>query len=65
MHLEFIKLTNMMETNGLKMLKNMKSRWVSLLDSLRRILSKYMPLSAKMSMDSNNNHANYQGKFMP
>jgi len=54
-HLEFTKLTNMMETKGLKMLMNMKTRWVSVLDPLRRILSKDRPLLAKMSMDSNNN----------
>jgi len=36
----------------------MKTRWVSLLDPLRRILSKYKPFSAKMSMDNNNQTVN-------
>jgi hypothetical protein len=33
-HLEFIKLTNMIETKGLKNFKNMKIHWISLLDLL-------------------------------
>jgi hypothetical protein len=45
----------MMETKGLKMLKNMKNLWISLLDPLRKILSQYMSPLAKMSNDSNNN----------
>jgi hypothetical protein len=39
------------------MFKNVKTRWKSLLDPLRKILSTYMPLLAKMFMDSNNNQA--------
>ena len=31
-HLEFVKLAKLMETMGLKLLKNMKTRWVSLID---------------------------------
>ncbi len=54
-HLEFIKLTNMRETKRLKMFKNMKPCWISLLDFLRKLLLEYMPFLAKMSMDSNNN----------
>jgi hypothetical protein len=38
-----------------KMFKNMKPHLISLLDLLRKILLKYMPLLAKISMDSNNN----------
>jgi len=45
----------MMETKGLKMLKNVKTQWISLPYPLWIILSKYMPLLAKMFMDSNNN----------
>jgi hypothetical protein len=29
-HLEFIKLIEMMETKGLRMFKNVKTRWISL-----------------------------------
>jgi hypothetical protein len=33
-HLEFIKLTGMIETKGLKKNLNMKNHWISLLDLL-------------------------------
>ncbi len=39
------------------MFKNVKNHWIFLLDPLKRILSKYKPLLAKMSMDNNNNQA--------
>jgi hypothetical protein len=54
-HFELTRLTNMMETKGLKMLKNVKIQWISLLYPLWIILSKYMSLLAKMFMDNNNN----------
>jgi hypothetical protein len=47
----------MMETKGLKILKNMKNHWTSLLDPLKRILSQYMSPLAKMSNDNNKNQA--------
>ncbi len=56
-HLELIRLTNMMETKGLKMLKNVKTQWISFLYLLWIILSKYMPLLAKMFMDSSSNQS--------
>ena len=37
-HLEFIKLAEVMETKGLKLLKNVKTRWVSLIEPLRHII---------------------------
>jgi hypothetical protein len=37
------------------MFKNMKTRWISLLDPLRIILLKYRPFLAKIFMDNNNN----------
>jgi hypothetical protein len=57
----------MMETKGLKMLKNMKNLWISLLDPLRRILSQYMSPLTKMSNDSNNNQTTkvtFYSKFL-
>jgi hypothetical protein len=54
-YLEFIKLTDMNETKELKMFKNVKTRWISLLDLLRIILVEYKPLLAKMPMDSSSN----------
>ncbi len=44
-----------METKRFKMFKNMKTRWISFQNPLRRILLKYKPFLAKMFMDSNNN----------
>jgi hypothetical protein len=51
-HLEFMKLAELMETKGLKLLKNVKTRWVSLIEPLRRILQEYRVLLAKMKADS-------------
>jgi len=50
---EFTKLFDMMEKKGLKMLKNVKTQWISFLDHFWRILSKYMSLLAKMDNSSN------------
>jgi hypothetical protein len=43
-HLEFTKLTSIMETKWFKILKNVETRWIFFMDLLRRILAKYMPL---------------------
>jgi hypothetical protein len=53
MLLEFIKLNDMMETKGLKMLKNVKTQWISLLDHFWIIFLEYRSLMAKM--DNSNN----------
>ncbi len=55
MHLVFTKLIDIMETKGLKMLKNMKTQWISLLDALWNFFSKYKPLLAKTFMDNSSN----------
>jgi hypothetical protein len=47
-HFEFTKLIDVMETKGRKMLKYVKTRGISLLDHLRRILVEYMPFLAKI-----------------
>jgi hypothetical protein len=47
----------MMETKGLKMLRDVKTPWISLMDPLRNILLKFKPILAKMFMDNNNNQA--------
>ena len=48
-HLEFAKLAKLM---GLKLLNNVKTRWVSLIEPLRRILQEYMVRLAKMKVDN-------------
>ena len=50
-HLEFVKLVDVMETKGLKLLTNMKTRWVSLIEPLRHIIQEYRVLLAKMKAD--------------
>jgi len=52
-HNEFQELAQLMETKGLKMLKNVKTRWVSLISPLWRVLSEYRSLMAKMHADRN------------
>lgn len=37
-HLEFQKLANIVETEGLRMCKNVETQWISLLEPLRRVL---------------------------
>jgi hypothetical protein len=38
------KLVAIMETKGNKILKNLKMRWMSMLDLLKKIMSEYKPL---------------------
>jgi hypothetical protein len=51
-HLEFQKLADIVETEGLRMGKNVKTRWISLLEPLRRVLSEYKTLVVKICEDS-------------
>jgi len=48
---EYQKLTQVMETKGLKPLLQVTTRWVSLLEPLRRLLADYRTLMAKMKTD--------------
>ena len=54
-HLEFVKLAEVMETKGLRLLKNVQTRWVSLLEPLRRFLAQYRVVMAKMAEDIDDN----------
>jgi hypothetical protein len=54
-HFEFTKLTYVVETNWLKMLKYVKTCWICLLDLVKRIFAEYKPLLAKMAMDNSSN----------
>jgi hypothetical protein len=40
-HLEFQRLAQTLETKGNKILKNVKTRWMSMLDLLKRIMAEY------------------------
>jgi hypothetical protein len=50
-HLESQKLADIVETEGFIMLRNVKTRWISLLEPLRRIMDEYKTLIAKMCED--------------
>jgi hypothetical protein len=45
---ELANLAGIMETKGLKMLKAVKTRWISMLSPYKRVLSEYRPLLVKM-----------------
>jgi hypothetical protein len=51
-HLEFTKLVEIVEIEGLKILNNVKTRWISLLEPLKRVLGEYKTLIAKMCEDA-------------
>jgi hypothetical protein len=51
-HLEFHSLADIVETEGLRMLKNVKTRWISLLEPLKRVLGEYKTLIVKMCEDA-------------
>ena len=47
-HLELQKLVELLESKGRKFLQNVKTRWISMLNPLKRVLSKYCTLLVKM-----------------
>jgi hypothetical protein len=51
-HLEFTKLAAVMETKGLKIIRNIKTRWLSMVSPLKRVISEYRTLVQKMQEDS-------------
>ena len=51
-HLEFTKLVDVVETGGLKLLRNVKTRWISVLEPLKRIMVEYKTLIVKMAEDA-------------
>jgi hypothetical protein len=51
-HIEFTKLAEVMETKGLKILRDVKTRWLSMVSPLKRVMSEYRTLIQKMQEDS-------------
>jgi hypothetical protein len=51
-HLEFTKLAELVETSGLKILGSVRTRWINMLEPLKRVLSEYKTLIVKMSKDA-------------
>lgn len=52
-HIEFIKLVDMMCSKGLKINKNVKTRWLSMISPLKRVMSKYRTFVHKLHKDKN------------
>jgi len=50
-HLEFQRFFQTLETKGNKILKNVKTRWMSITDPLKRIMVEYCPLFRIMQVD--------------
>jgi hypothetical protein len=57
-HLEFTKLVEIMEIEGQKAIRNVKTRWISMLAPLKRVGKKYKTLIAKMVTNSGIMEAN-------
>lgn len=55
LNVEFQKLAQTLDTKGNKILKNVKTRWMSMLKSLKKIMAKYYPLLPMMHADFNSN----------
>jgi hypothetical protein len=51
-HLEFLKLVEVMETKGLKILRNIKTCWISMLAPVVRVMNEYRTLLVKFQQDS-------------
>jgi len=47
-HLEFVKPAQIMETKGNKLLHNIKTKWISMLNPMKGVLEKYHSLLLEM-----------------
>jgi hypothetical protein len=54
-HVEFTKLVNIMETKGLKLLRNVKTRWDSMLSPTKWVMVEYKTLLMKMALNMDAN----------
>jgi len=50
-HLKFTKLVKLMETKGVKILKNVKTCWISMLFLVQCVMVEYITLLMKMTFD--------------
>jgi hypothetical protein len=50
---EFQKLAETLDTKGNNFVLNVKTRWMSMLEPLKKIMTKYYPLLAMMQADFN------------
>ncbi len=54
-HLEFTKLVELMETKGARILKNVKTHWISMLSFAQCVMAEYKSLLVKMALDAPTN----------
>jgi hypothetical protein len=52
-HLEFVKLAEVLEMKGLKILRQVKTRWLSMMSPAIRVMNEYRTLVVKMMEDQN------------
>jgi hypothetical protein len=50
-HLELSKLVKTMKTKGNKLWKNIKTKWISMLDPTKEVMVGYCTLVVKMALD--------------
>jgi hypothetical protein len=50
-HLEFVKLAEVLETKGLKILRQVKTRWLSMMSPAIKVMNEYRTLVVKMMED--------------
>ncbi len=55
MHLECTKFVEILETKGNKILENVKTRWLLMLNPTKRMIVEYKTLLAKMVLDKPTN----------
>jgi len=55
-HLEFQRLVQTLKIKGNKIFKNVKTRWMSMLDALKMIMVEYYPLFVMMQTDYSTVH---------
>ncbi len=51
-HFKFTKLAKIMETNNNKIMRNIKTQGISMINPIKRILFKYRTLLMKMTLDA-------------
>ena len=50
-HLEFVKLAEVLETKGLKILRQVKTKWLSVMSPAIKVMNEYKTLVVKMMED--------------
>ncbi len=50
-HLEFTKLEELMQIKGNKIFRNVKTRWISMLNLAKKVMAEYKTLLVKMALD--------------